>query len=203
MNRPATLLRNTSGASAAEFALTLPLLLLMLFGMIDVGRFMYEYNLAEKATQMGVRYAVTTEMVPGGLENYSFATAASPVLAGDPVPTSQFEQATCNTTSCSCTPGGAACTAIGYDAAAFDAIVARMAIFYPYIRDTNVQIEYRNVGLGFSGDPSGSDVATLVSISLQNLSYRPLTGMLFGATIPMPEFRAALTLEDGAGNVAN
>ena len=203
MSRLLTLWRNTRAASAVEFALTLPLLLLMLFAMIDVGRFMYEYNLAEKATQMGVRYAVTTEMVPAGLETYSFATAANPILAGEPVPISEFEVATCDTSSCTCSPGGGACTAIGYDAAAFDAIVARMALFYPYIRDTNVTIEYRNVGLGFAGDPGGSDVAALVTVRLQNLSYRPLTGMLFGASIPIGSFSAALTLEDGAGTVAN
>ncbi len=195
------LLRNNGGASAVEFALVLPLLLLMLFGMIDVGRFMYEYNLAEKATQMGARYAVTTEMVPSGLETYSFALQDN-ILAGEPVPAANFTSTTCNTTSCSpCT--GSMCGSIGYDAAAFDAIVARMAVFYPYIRDNHVTVEYRNVGLGYAGDPGGSDVAALVTVRLQNSSFRPLTGMLFGATITMPAFTAALTLEDGAGTVAN
>jgi Flp pilus assembly protein TadG len=195
-------MRDQRGASAAEFALTLPLLVLLLLGLIDVGRFMYEMNSAEKATQMGVRYAVSTEMVPAGLETYSFATSGG-ILAGEPVPTSSFEQATCDTSTCSCTPGGAACTAAGYDAAAFDAIVARMKIFYPYITDTNVTVEYRNVGLGFSGDPGGSDVAALVTVRLQGIQYRPLTGLLFGVAIPMGAFSAALTLEDGAGTVAN
>lgn len=196
------ILRNTHAASAAEFALTLPLLIFLLFAMIDVGRFMYEYNLAEKATQMGVRYAVATEMVPSGLESYSFATQPSvPVSAGNPVPTSYFGSATCNTTSCSCT--GTMCASIGYDGAAFDAIVARMALFYPYIRDNNVTVEYRNVGLGFAGDPGGSDVAALVTVRLQNLTFTPFTGMVFGGGVTMPDFAASLTLEDGSGTVAN
>ena len=67
------LLRRNGGASAAEFALVLPLLLLLLFGVIDAGRFMWEYNRAEKATQMGVRFAATTDPVLGsGFSDYSF-----------------------------------------------------------------------------------------------------------------------------------
>ena len=203
MRYAGTLLRDERGGSAAEFALTLPLLLLLLFGIIDVGRFIYEYNMAEKATQMGVRYAVSTGVVPTGLSNYSFATGPStPVPAGEPVPTSYFSVATCSDTSCSCT--GSACGSLSaYSNPNFRQIVDRMKIFYPYIGYNNVTVEYRNIGLGFAGDPGGSDIAALVTVRLQNLSYRPLTGMLFKATIPMGAFSAALTLEDGAGSVAN
>ncbi len=58
--------RDRRGASAAEFALVLPLLLLLLFGIIDAGRFLYETNRAEKATQMGARYAIVTNVIPAG-----------------------------------------------------------------------------------------------------------------------------------------
>jgi len=193
--------RDQRGASAAEFAMVLPVLLLFLLGILDAGRFMWEYNRAEKATQMGARYAVVTEMVPSGLETYSFAVSGG-ILAGTPVPVANFTQATCNTTNCSpCT--GSMCGSIGYDAAAFDAIVARMNLMYPRITDSNVLVEYRNVGLGFAGDPGGPDVAPLVTVRLTGLTFAPITFMLFGGNITMPDFAASLTLEDGSGNVAN
>ena len=52
------LLRDRTGSGAAEFSLVLPLLILLLLGMIDTGRYMWEYNRAEKATQMGARFSV-------------------------------------------------------------------------------------------------------------------------------------------------
>lgn len=195
------LLRDRSGASAAEFALVLPLLLLFLLGLIDAGRYMWEHNRAEKATQMGTRYAVVTDMVPSGLASYSFALNDN-VLAGNPVPASSFTSASCNATTCSCV-GGSVCNSVGYDAAAFDAIVQRMALMYPMISDSNVLVEYRNVGLGYSGDPNGPDVAPLVTVSLTGMKFSPITFALFGGDINMPDFRAALTLEDGSGNVSN
>lgn len=196
------LLRDRNAASAAEFALVLPLFLLFLLGIIDAGRYMWEFNRAEKATQMGTRYAVVTETVLGdGFENYSFALNDG-ILAGDPVPTANFTSATCDTSTCTCT-GGGVCGAIGYDAVAFDAIVARMAAFYGPITDQNVTVEYRNVGLGYAGDPNGPDVAPLVTVQLRGLVFQPITTMLFGGAISMPSFAAGLTLEDGSGSVSN
>jgi len=198
-----SIFRDQIGASAAEFALVLPLLLLFLLGLIDTGRFMWEYNQAEKATQMGARYAVATQVVPTGLRTYSFATSGE-VVAGNPVPTTSFDRAICTQANCSdCTPSGGFCTAIGYDSAAFTAIKDRMKGMYAPITASNVVVEYRNVGLGFAGDPNGPDVAPLVTVRLTNMTFQPLTTMIFGLNVPMPDFRAALTLEDGVGTVAN
>lgn len=188
-------------ASAAELALVLPVLILFLLGIIDAGRFMWEYNQAEKATQMGVRYAVVTEMVAPGLETYSFSLSDN-ILAGNPVPTSAFSDATCNASTCTCA-GGGVCGTIGYDAAAFTNIYNRMKLFYPQLQPANVRIEYRNVGLGYAGDPNGPDVAPLVTVWLTGTTFQPFSTMMLGKGVTMPDFRAALTLEDGSGTRAN
>ena len=195
------LVRDCSASSAAEFAMVLPLLIVFLLGIIDAGRFMWEYNEAEKATQMGARFAVVTAPVASGLSTYSFSLSGG-ISQGTAVPTSSFDRAVCDDTSCgTCT--GSFCGSIGYSNAAFRNIVDRMKLMYPPIGYSDVQVEYRNVGLGFAGNPDGPDVSALVTVSLRNLTFQPITCFVFACSISMPDFHAGLTLEDATGSVSN
>ncbi|HKR16229.1 MAG TPA: TadE/TadG family type IV pilus assembly protein [Rhizorhapis sp.] len=204
--------RDKKAASAAEFAMVLPLLLIFLLGMLDVGRLMWTWNKAEKATQAGVRYAVATSMVSGELFDYRF-TVDGGVSQGDAVPSTTFDYLIC-TEENDCTDDladgtpaceGSACSEIEavLDTNAFDGLVTRMQALFPEIETDNVVIEYKNIGLGFAGDPNGADVSPLVKVSLQNMTFHPITFMLFNGTITLPDFSAALTMEDGQGNVSN
>ena len=78
-----------------------------------------------------------------------------------------------------------------------------MRLMYEPINNANVMVEYSNVGLGYAGDPHGPDVAPLVTVRLTGLTFKPLSGLLFGVNVPMPDFRASLTVEDGSGTVSN
>ncbi len=191
----ASLLRNRRASSAAEFALVLPLLILFLFGILDVGRYMWALNRAEKATQMGVRYAVVSDPV-ANVVNVDFVDDYS-IPGGDVVPTSTFGSATC--TNSSCTVTGAASGVNGRDAASFDAIVAWMQKFYPELAPGNVRVTYQNIGLGYSGDPTGPDVAPLTTVELVNMNFPAL--VLFGGSVGLPDIKASLTLEDGECSV--
>ncbi|WP_309662574.1 TadE/TadG family type IV pilus assembly protein [Sphingomonas sp.] len=192
MARFAIFARNDEGASAVEFAMVLPLLLLFLLGTIDVGRYMWTLNRAEKATQMGVRYAIVSDPVANVI-NTDFVSSYS-IPGGDAVPTATFDSAVCNNTG-SCTVTGAASGVSGRNAAAFQYIVTWMQNMYPEIQSSNVWVTYQNVGLGYSGDPTGPDVSPLTTVELRNLTFKPL--ILFGGTINLPVVKASLTLEDG------
>lgn len=187
------LARSIAGATAAEFALVLPLLIILLLGMIDIGRVMWTWNRAEKATQMAVRYAVVTDMVPEDLEAHDFAISNG-IPGGNPVPTTEFDSTTCDSSDCS--------GSWGYNSTAFGGIVTRIQWFLPEAGAEDVTVAYRNVGLGFAGDPNGPDVAPLVTVTLDNITFQPLS-MLFLASIDLPPFKSALTLEDGDGNFSN
>ena len=195
------LLASTTGATAAEFALVLPLLLILLFSIIDGGRLLWTLNRAEKATQMGVRYAAVTRMVPSLLADYKFATGAqvTQVPPGTPVPTGSWAGTTCTATAC--TNSGAGPTP-GFDSAAFIAIGNRVRLLYPEASNARITISYQNSGLGYSGDPYGPDVAPEITLAVSGLQFVPLTSFSL-ATFTLPTISATMTMEDGVGTVSN
>lgn len=194
------------GATAAEFAMVLPLAILFLFGIIDVGRFMWTWNQAEKATQMGVRMAVVTDMVPNGLYSADFSGSLGQGVA---VPPSSFPGAYCKisgTLRCD-PPTGTTCSSpcnLGTpNQSAFNAVVARMRQFLPAVTANKVEIDYTNSGLGYAGDPNGPDVVPFVTVRLKGIEFQPILLTIFGGGITLPDRLATLTLEDGAGHVSN
>lgn len=194
-----------TAATAAEFAMVLPLLILFLFGTIDVGRLMWEWNRAEKATQMGVRYAVVTDFVPSDLATKDFTLSGA--TQGSPVNSSLFPGVSCTGTgsvaNCSCKTGSCGAFGLNGNASAFNNIVTRMNQIYPRITAQNVVVDYDPAGLGFAGNPFGPDVAPIVTVRLQNMTFQPIVSQIFGATFNMGSFPSSLTVEDGVGNVSN
>ena len=204
------LLRCPRAASAAEFALVLPLLLLFLFGVIDVGRFMWEVNQAEKATQVGARMAIVTDPVSTGLVEANFASSTIP--AGSLIPANALGNLVCNSSACTC----ADCpTSIGgaVNSAAFTAIVNRMAQIKPGITAANVEVTYRGSGFGYAGTaaagpgggsapPEAMEISPLVTVALKDVVFEPLF-MLFTVSITLPSFTTTMTAEDSAGTFSN
>lgn len=196
--------RDCGGATAAEFAMVVPLLIIFLLGMIDVGRYMWSINELEKATQVGAREAVVTDMVATDLGTYNFGSVLG---QGAKIPTTSFDSMHCDkytgTLSCNCDSN---CTGIGMtaNATAFKRITDRMRQIAPLIKDTNVQITYRNSGLGYAGDPNGPDVAPIVTVSTNDqVSFTPMVFQFFGARTTLPPERASMTLEDASGTTSN
>jgi Flp pilus assembly protein TadG len=198
--RTRSFLNDEMGASAAEFALVLPLLLIFLFGVIDGGRFLWEDNRAEKATQAGARFAVVSDPIAGGLTAANYVGVGG-LTQGDIIPASAFGKITCTSTACTCTTNP--CPALGTrDGAAFTRVVTRMRGMMSNIRPTNVTISYEGSGLGYAGDPNGMDLSPLVTVELTGLTFRPITS-LFLLQFSMPSFRTSLTSEDASGTQSN
>lgn len=193
------LLRDPSGATAAEFALVLPLLLILLFGVIDGARFIWEYNRAEKATQVGVRVAAVTDAIPNGLVDAEYVGVGG-LTQGDVIPASALGSLVCSRTACTC---AGTCPPTGtINTNAFDTIVTRMANMKSDVAAANVRVEYRGSGLGFAGDPNGMEVSPLVTVRLTGLTFTPITSLLL-TSFTMPDLSSTLTAEDSAGSQSN
>jgi hypothetical protein len=194
--------RDQIGSTAAEFALVLPLLLLLLFGIIDAGRWIWTYNQAEKATQMGARMAIVTDMISPGVGTSYVGVGG--LTQGDVIPASAFGKITCTSTGCSCTT--APCPTLGTEnTAAFNTVVTRMKYFLPSLTAANVTIEYSSSGLGYAGSPVLPDLSPLVTIKIGTptaLQFRPLT-ILAITSVNMPPFTTTLSAEDLSGSVSN
>jgi Flp pilus assembly protein TadG len=206
--RPLKLLRDNGGSSAAEFALVLPLLLILLLGMIDAGRFIWEYNRAEKATQAGARVAVVTQIIPQGVADFKYVgqtVAGTAYTQGDPLQASALGEIKCEQSggslACSCVSGF--CPTLGTtNTAGFDAIITRMQAMDSRINADRVIVEYRGSGVGYAGDPGGMDIAPLVTVTLKDTSFRPL--VFFNAVaFDLPPFRTTLTAEDSTSIYSN
>lgn len=199
------------GATAAEFAMVLPLALLLLFGIFDVGRYMWDVNQVEKAVQMGARYAIATRLVAEGLNTYELEDynthCGGTLRPGDTICRGALGQISCTGTasSATCRCDAAPCPDVGaVNDQAFANIVARMRYIMPRIAPENVIVRYAGSGLGYAGDPTEnedgdplSDIAPVVTVQVRGLTLRTMT--MFGGEVALPRASASLTLEDGEG----
>jgi len=197
------------GASAAEFALVLPLLLLFLFGIIDGARFLWETNRAEKATQMGARVIVVTDTASGGLAAHSYlgdTSGGTALTQGDLISRAALGEVRCTKPSgavtCTCAVNPCPTTLTPFDDTGFNLMLTRMQGVKPDIAAPNVSVSYRGSGLGYAGDPNGMDIAPLVTVELSGVQFRPVTALML-ATINLPPFRTTLTAEDSSGSQSN
>jgi Flp pilus assembly protein TadG len=219
MKRLRSFLADPSAATAAEFALVLPVALLFLLGIIDVGRYFWAINRLEKAVQVGTRYAVATRIVSNDLNTMDFSglpCAAGTVGPGDTICKDALGKITCAGSG-----GGVTCTcadsALGagtcpddlgdVDDAAFTNIVGRMRVIAPQIVGDNVRISYSGSGIGYAGDPRTDDDGAPLSqvspvVTVQVLDQRMRAISLLGIGLRLPSFQYSQLLEDGEGAIA-
>ena len=201
----ARMIADPRGATAAEFALVLPILLLFLFAIIDIGRLYYGVNQAEKATQMGARFAIVTDTIPSQIAGADYVgVVACPNSSGGYQAcakggfiTDPNALATVTCTSAGCSPSSTT-----MNAGAFKRLGDRMRQFDPAIADSNITLSFRGSGLGYAGDPTGMDVIPLVTVQLSNLTFTPLTFFSFGS-VTLPSARTTLSAESTAGTQSN
>jgi len=189
---------------AAEFALVVPLLLLFVLGTIDVGLYAYRINQAEKATQIGARWATVTDPLAEEILTTTYTNVTVDgvqIIQGERIPAGALGLLTCTNTSCTCTT--APCPGTTFDSGAFKLLSDRMKRILPAIKDDNIVVEYRGSGLGFAGNPTGADISPLITVRLQDMAHQSVVLSPLGVSTDLPDFAYSLTAEDSSGSISN
>ena len=72
--------RSESGAALIEFAIALPILILLVLGIIDIGRLLYTQITLHEAVQEGTLYASTHPADPAGSRNRVIESVDNPSI---------------------------------------------------------------------------------------------------------------------------
>ena len=198
---PIKFLRQEDGVASVELAIVAMIYFIVFFAILDFGRLWFAYNAAEKATQVGARYAVVALPVYPALQDFDAIDSGVAVGNGERLAVDALGQVTCTNASCTCqeTAAGncAALPASAPDGTAFNDIVLRMQMMMPQIQPENVTVVYRHVGLGFSGNPFGPDYSPTVTIRLSGMTFDFVTPTLLGlGSVNLPAYATTLTGED-------
>jgi hypothetical protein len=183
-------LREQSGSALIEFTLIILLLLSVTFAIVDFGYAYWQWNSAEKATQLGVRMAAISGPVAGGFESYDCGGPGA--IPGESCTSAfavSFGTVTCDGAALSCT------APYNFSMSQADALVARMQQLFPAMTRDNLVVEYTDIGLGYVGRGSPVPAVTVRLVGL-TFSFVFLEGLFGFGPIAMPDFRATLTAED-------
>ena len=179
------------GAALVEAALVLPILLLLVFGLLEISFYFWTWGLAGKAAQLGARRAVLSDAVAvgPGLDPAESATYWDGLPPGEPCfpepgrasPCPEFTVRCDQASGCRCT--GDACR-FTFSAARLTPILSAMRTVLPDLQAANVEVSYATNGFGYVARPV--PVPVDVRVSLVGLSYKPLFfADLFGASLPL------------------
>jgi Flp pilus assembly pilin Flp len=200
--------RDENGAVFAEFAILLPIIVVVVCGSIDFLNAFYQWNAAAKAVEVGARIAAVSDPVAVGLNNLSNQAVLEGAIPGAPLASFTVS---CSAEGCSCTGRCGAITANSLEPAAMNRIIfgrgsaacgdaksyytAGMCDVLPSITAANVVIVYTHTGLGYAGRPGGPVPTITVSLRDMQFQFFFLTALL-GVHIAIPPMTVTITAED-------
>jgi Flp pilus assembly protein TadG len=198
---------NQAGAVFAEFAILLPVVVIVVCGSIDFLYAFYQWNAAAKAVEVGARIAAVSDPVAPGLNKLSNEAVLNGAMPHDPMPSFTL---TCKSGACTCVG-----TCNGFLNNSFDAMAMNRIVFgrgsaacndatsyyatgmcdvLSSITPANVVIVYKQTGLGYAGRPGGP--APTITVSLQNMQFHFFfLSALLGIHIAMPSMATTITAE--------
>jgi TadE-like protein len=211
-----SLWHDQAGAVFAEFAIMLPVIVLVVCGSVDFIFAFYQWNAAVKAVEVGARIAAVSDPVAPGLNQFSNQAVLNGAMPGTVMPAFIV---TCRKESCTCVGACVGLVENSFNEQAMHRIVfgrgkracgqgnasyymIGMCDILPAITPNNVVIVYKQTGLGYAGRPGGP--LPTIQVSLENMDFRLFfLNSLLGAHIAMPLITTTITAEDLCSGVGS
>ncbi len=196
-----TLARDRNGSVLVEATILIPIIFVFVLGSVDFLFAFFQWNVANKAVQVGARLAAVSDPVSSDLS--AMTGLVSGVTPGQPMPA--FTR-TCSASD----PKGeiGTCTGGMYSPAAMQRIVfgqagatacgnagTAMCNLYSPITAANVTIVYTQTGLGYAGRPGGPVPTITVSVRSLRFQFFFLSGLMGFADMSMPAMTTTITGE--------
>lgn len=157
------LLGAVQGATAVEFAVIAPVLVLLTFGVIDIAMVMFQYHNLNEAARRAAREALLNPV----------GDATQLTNTGDTL--------TCSGATSSCTDGV-------FEATNFNVVLTAAQTSYPELAANQLTVSYANTGLGSAGCLVIPVITT--TITGVRLDFLFLGGFIDQQGIELPDFAA-------------
>jgi Flp pilus assembly protein TadG len=206
-HRVNTFRRAQDGTTLVEFAIVLPIFLLLLFALIDFGRMGYEYVLAQKAMQKAARIAVVRPSACDGLAGITALPTTNDSVSPLPVGVTAPKYGTnCSVSANVCkVVATQTCSGNASNATAQEIWTAVSPLLPPNATIARLSFTYAfNSDLGFLGGP----YEPMVTVKLQGMNFAfvsPLGALAtlasgvnsnLPSTLPFPAMSVSLPAED-------
>lgn len=195
-------MKDQAGGPAAEFGIVTFALVTLTMAIIDFSRATWQWNAAQKATQVAARIAVVRDPLYLPIKFHFDCNPPDTIFLGmlcrDPAtgtirPECDFGTVVCTKDGCNGDPYTAE------QAKKFAEIYDAMLYGYPWLEEDEVSITYTPTELGFIGKPGGPVVQVKAEISGDTFQFYGLVPLGFTG-MDMQIFRTTLTSEDLSDN---
>ncbi len=182
--------RDADGAYQIEFAITMPVLIVLSIGLLEFSLISFEFQKASEATRRAARYVIIGNDIPNTAN--LLAVDEAPVITC----TSTGGEVSCDGAS----PYGAASGGT-YPAANanFQAMFALMQEIKTDLQEENVVVTYESTKVGDVDNAGG--IIPLVTVTIVDLEHTLVTGRIIGIeTMDFPDFKTSIL---GSGRTVN
>ncbi len=180
----------TDGAYIIEFAITMPVLILLSLGLLEFSLVSFEFQKASEATRRAARYVIIGNDIPNTANLLDVDSA--PVITC----TSTGGEVSCDNASPAGTASGGTYPTANEN---FQAMLALMQAIKTDLEEEMVVVTYESTKVGDVDNAGG--VIPLVTITITGLVHTLVTGKMIGVeTMDFPDFKTSIL---GSGRTVN